>query len=884
MKGDPRTRIGLMAQEVEDKHPKAVGLAGGFKTVDYEKATSKAANEGHFYTGGVVPMRAAKAYGGGMDPDYASILQQQQAMYQGLGGGMTTSGSPRGGKANVPAPTGSPSSLQPVHSVAPQQQTGLQNLNSLVGLANNANSLYNAVSGPSTSSPFTSDGWAQGGLVGYADGGMPYSDDNGLDIPDTKPTAKLPQQQTPQQAQSGLGQVGQLVGDAAQIASLFKGGGRVHMDDGGPPPDPSVTGDLTDGLVVSGHKDTPSLIPPTDNATQAAALDAGPPQPTGLSASPAPAQAPSQAAAPALTDTAPTGVGGGSSKTPGGSWWDRNKGNVIPALEGLAAMGTAPTKHFGVALAAGLGAGAGSYVPTQQGLASAEETRQKAIGQGLQNTITGKKIDVYNQPAPQLSSSPLPPPDTSKMSLPDAVRARNQNPPSTPEYAARLDQAINQDRLFGGTYFQEKVQKEQANLVAARDYQIKQDAQQHTDAALRTYLGSNDPKVKAQASYVFDSYYPWTGDTAEDKSGVLYNSRGSTPLIGMAAQRVSPQTKFEDVKSLVQPTDYGAPEKPPLAEVARDRSGVNLGNYVPDSMPAADGTAPAPAGGSGSRGAPPTNRQPLQTKPPSATAPTGNNASAPAIAVNGDGKQVDLSTAPNAPPYADDTKKVTTKVEDDYIKGTYGPALQELKNDYNSNAATQKDIVENKRMLNLLEHTKVGPGSETLAHVQQVLANMRVGTFEHLVDSNPDAHALLSRELAQGALGDQIQKLKKSGADVRLGQAESKIIMTILSGSTENGAPTIRAALNWKIAEDEYDLRRNPVIPKYLKAGKDPTEFPGWYSSNVEKLTDALPSAYPFASGKPPTRPGQETSGRTVVRTGTYNGKKVVQYSDGTIE
>ena len=44
-KGDPRTQIGLMAQDVEKSHPDAVGLAGGYKTVDYKKATEDAVHK-----------------------------------------------------------------------------------------------------------------------------------------------------------------------------------------------------------------------------------------------------------------------------------------------------------------------------------------------------------------------------------------------------------------------------------------------------------------------------------------------------------------------------------------------------------------------------------------------------------------------------------------------------------------------------------------------------------------------------------------------------------------------------------------------------------------------------------------------------------------------
>jgi hypothetical protein len=62
-KGHPATHIGLMAQEVERRHPEAVGEAGGVKTVQYDQATQGAADRGHFSEGGLVSRRAG---GGGM--------------------------------------------------------------------------------------------------------------------------------------------------------------------------------------------------------------------------------------------------------------------------------------------------------------------------------------------------------------------------------------------------------------------------------------------------------------------------------------------------------------------------------------------------------------------------------------------------------------------------------------------------------------------------------------------------------------------------------------------------------------------------------------------------------------------------------------------------
>lgn len=46
--GDPRWQIGLMAQEVETIDPGAVKEFGGFKAVNYDRATSRAASLAHF--------------------------------------------------------------------------------------------------------------------------------------------------------------------------------------------------------------------------------------------------------------------------------------------------------------------------------------------------------------------------------------------------------------------------------------------------------------------------------------------------------------------------------------------------------------------------------------------------------------------------------------------------------------------------------------------------------------------------------------------------------------------------------------------------------------------------------------------------------------------
>ena len=53
-KGHPMTQLGLMAQEVERRHPEAVGEYNGAKTVQYDRAIHAASKRGHFADGGDV--------------------------------------------------------------------------------------------------------------------------------------------------------------------------------------------------------------------------------------------------------------------------------------------------------------------------------------------------------------------------------------------------------------------------------------------------------------------------------------------------------------------------------------------------------------------------------------------------------------------------------------------------------------------------------------------------------------------------------------------------------------------------------------------------------------------------------------------------------------
>lgn len=562
-KGDPRMRIGLIAQDVAKHHRDAVGThESGYHTVDYGKATDSAADRGHFARGGLAPTQHRGGIidisdlkphmaDGGITPvagvgagDINSVLNAQQAMYTKTpGSAMRSVPSTPAQHYTLPAPAAPP----------PAPASGLSNAQGLAKLGKDASSIYKGVAGtpakkhaaPSAgdsdapadahvasegltnamfdpseglggptdadissglaaapaavaAAPAAAPPNADGGRVGLAAGGTPYSDPDGaLDIPEVSSNYQLQKPAPMPQAQSGLSQLEGLAGTAASIACMFAAGGSVRpglagggdADDAIPfsdvseantnlatyAPDDDLFGHSPRGKTVAalptnpagqiGTKPLPparidptiaraskpvpglqpvpaaptapdtSAPPPglatpdlgaqldTQNTTPGVPAAAGlaPPAvpatsaPPAASAAPAASGAPTRGAAPPAAsagapDAAPdssSGLGGLGTSIKGklGEIWDGMKHadsdtlqRVMPLLSGLAAMGTAPTRHLGVALAAGIGAGADSYMQTrQQNLEAAQiaaKTQSQNAGTNLTNIEAARRAGL----------------------------------------------------------------------------------------------------------------------------------------------------------------------------------------------------------------------------------------------------------------------------------------------------------------------------------------------------------------------------------------------------------------------------------------------------------------------------------------------------------
>lgn len=210
-KGDPTTRIGLIAQEVEKNHPEAVAhSAGGMKMVDHNRATEDSAERKHFA-------------GGGVALPYSNPQPNQFGSYVPTAGNFMTT------------PTQQQQFVKPM--AAQQGVTGDQ-WKQAAGIGQ---SLYNygqnAFSSPVPSENMgggqgiadapSAEDWARGGAVNRAPGGRIGYDGGGFVMFDPTSTATQPQLPPPpppkqnNQSTPGLGSLANM----ANGTGLFGGAG-----------------------------------------------------------------------------------------------------------------------------------------------------------------------------------------------------------------------------------------------------------------------------------------------------------------------------------------------------------------------------------------------------------------------------------------------------------------------------------------------------------------------------------------------------------------------------------------------------------------------------------------------------------------------------------
>lgn len=720
MKGDSRDRIGLSAQKVEKKHPDAVGLAGGFRWVDYGKATDEAANRGHFYSGGVAGRRIY-AYGGAPDSGgLDSVLAAQQNMYASGQGGQQ--------RRDIQAPAAS-HQLTVASGTPTPGASGSNHVSQAVGLGKDVYKGYKWATKPSTpgtpanadpgntaGAPSPSYDPSSAGTTNFEtpaeapsstttfDAGLQSADTSGLGAADTAgaaaPAASDAAGAGAADAAAGAGS-GVAAGAAGDAAAGAAGGAAAGVA-GGAAADAAGTEAAAlaaeyaaayaaaaaaaakrGGRIRSkwAYGGTPyetggdQLDIPTDDQTNAHLQSPGPleKRPTGMQILMKGGQ-PDQAmnttgsifsnealarggvagrhgyddggtatddsdTSPEIASDADRGAGVVGSKgadgiNSGGGLWNAIKKhataeNVIPILTGLAAMGTAPTRSPGVALAAGLGAGSQSYLDTRASLARTAEEQQKVHATEIANQLAAMKLGVAQKAfAPQsagivprqtapvgqqaIPATSVPPTVNSAPTLPSsdaeqtaaglAAQYRNQffvNKARTPEEQAAKDEAIKKDWAVGGTMFQSQADNDYQARVDRDLQNSRNTAQQLADQRYAQYNNAATPAGKQVALAHYNALRQWTGDETGIEGGIVKNGRTKQPEIGTIAQQgFTPTDESRFMQMALEPMDVKNPADGTITQMeawkahnaaspAAYAQSLKVNSTVPKSAPAA---------------------------------------------------------------------------------------------------------------------------------------------------------------------------------------------------------------------------------------------------------------------------------------------------------
>jgi len=285
-KGEPKTEIGLIAQEVEKKHPEAVGLAGGYKTVHYGKATDDAADRGHFayggsaMGGGVMPQHAGEGfydggYVGGFDPGLMQqILSSYQQMYAPIAGQPGQNGG-LGAASFVPAGNLPVGSLQTAGEL-PAMRNPMESAANAVSIGKNIGEIGGKVGAwkwgdeEKEKTPDREDTpeelkgiYQRGGRAGLAGGGVPTE----ISIPNEKEKVEpLKPAEAPKPQEDKTAETIQALAKIAMMAGA-RNGGRIGYGVGGTPYG-NGGGYVSDVLQEQNKQKTPELLKPGGGLNQ----------------------------------------------------------------------------------------------------------------------------------------------------------------------------------------------------------------------------------------------------------------------------------------------------------------------------------------------------------------------------------------------------------------------------------------------------------------------------------------------------------------------------------------------------------------------------------------------------------------------------------------
>ncbi len=670
-----------------------------------------------------------------------------------------------------------------------------------------------------------------------ASAGSPYSDTGGLNIPDDENSAKLqtagPIQKIPTGLQdmmnmSNPNNTSSTVGTVFSNEAVARGGLiRRGYDDGGAPTDPN---------------DPDSLD--------------GPPQGLGAVASRP------KASATADPDVTPKTTSGGLK-----GFWENNKGYILPAVSGLAAMGTAPTRSLGVALASGLGAAANSYVPTQQGIANTQQTQAETQGIGIENQLRQMKVDAAKpflsqyltpsqQPAAPSTNAPAKLGDQGAQRAAEDIDAeyRNKYLPIlyTPEETQRINAAQGLKMTLGdGPALQAQGERDRRY---ATEVQAKQSAAQHeADQLYAQYTAApNSPQGQA-ALAKYNAIHQWTGDKYNEDANKT-NTRTGAPAIGAARAQLSPETRTEVLARALDWVDV--PTSTPGKSIQQrryDNAGASSpqdylakvdGGQLP--MPTASGSTSAAPATASQAPAPQAPRPTLRAAAPQARA--ANSSSLPWIKPTDDQPTREAFSDPLYRTQAKPTLLHQTASDQDVINAKAmaekRAALNEFADETAKNAPIALQYALAARQVMQSKSVPVtGPFGKIIAQASAALGGSDAADYQKLAKYLGNQAVILG----QGNFPNATER-------------ENDLQMHHLSPSTDQVGDALNDLNEGNIRMLNYNLATANRATRFLDESGyngDPQKFGRWNQAHFSRQQDY---------NQQPTRPGQQASGKIVTQ------------------
>jgi hypothetical protein len=508
-------------------------------------------------------------------------------------------------------------------------------------------------------------------------------------------------------------------------------------------------------------------------------------------------------------------------------------------------MGTAPTKHFGVALAAGLGAGAQAYMPTQQ---AAANLRQTQIQNQMAGTQLGMLQGALKQPQGGSGRPAAPPaPAPTDTNVLQSYYANKYNPNMTPQELAQYNQA----QIAGGytknpgyaqaklTDYQQRVKSQQtaaqiehdqANTIATADggnYQILRQVNPNQAQAIAKTLGFDpsastappaaDAAAIKYATDVVDFTHPWTGDTYTDQEGQKANSRTGAPPPpqSRAAQQLTPEQKqqaYEKYLTLGQtPTTVGAglPQMPwERANAASPEAYAAAhvpGGYTPQPAPGAAPASVAPR--------PPVRTPPNQPPPQTKTPTQPQTQMLPGVDIS------QMPKLPTAPPVTDQVSLDNAKKINDANREVQNKALEPLKDQVTAAARNSAIYSQLDQKLATADPRAFGPSSAQYKALQNLRTYLSGIAPDGLVNQTE-----MDKYLMQLGVGGSKQLL---GADVQPRQQEMLMLMAHANPNIDQPLQVIKNLTAYGKAGNDYDMKAGNTAIAAIRNGADPFAVPG---------------------------------------------------------